>query len=294
MLRVTEINACCGRQFFVKRKHIWNSASSAVKEGKVHGIIHAYILIFYAKSCNDTLFLYQLLRYNIYMYSFSRCREPGCAHFAVSDIDNNGNLIESADFCYAHTADKDALQKKIYSYIETHDKIVGLNASGLTFANIDLTNKRFYGCDFSNCLFSGIKTSGLRVRLTNFSYSVFADCNFLKSNVLFSSYAGAKFSHVIFTGSDMVQNNFCGISSFQSSFDDSDLYSSYFINAKLIDTSFRNCNIKETVFYEITQQNVSFRQSNTNAAIFDKRGSALFTGLQELDVPQGVQKGPSL
>jgi uncharacterized protein YjbI with pentapeptide repeats len=92
----------------------------------------------------------------------------------------------------------------------------------------------------------------------------------------------------------MLQNNFCGITSFQSSFDDSDLYSSYFIKAKLTDTSFRNCNIKETVFYEITQQNVSFRQSNTNAAIFDKRGSALFTGLEELDVPRGVQKGPGL
>ena len=228
------------------------------------------------------------------MFSYKRCTAPNCIHFAISDFDSNGSLIESGEFCYAHSIDKNETQKKIYEYINSHEKIIGLNASGITFANIDLTRKKFYGCNFSHCLFAGLNSHEIRFRMCTLDFATFSDCNFLRCNAHFSSYAGAKFSHVILTGSDLIQDNFCGLSSFQSSFDDSDLYSSYFINAKLIDTSFRNCNIKETIFYEITQQNVSFRQSNTNAAIFDKRGSALFTGLEELDVPRGVQKGPTL
>ena len=228
------------------------------------------------------------------MFVYKKCSEHNCTHFAISDFDSNGNLIESGEFCYAHAPDKDAIQKKIYDYINSHDKIIGLNASGMTFTNIDFTSKGFYGCNFSHCLFAGLNSRKIRTRMCTFDFATFSDCNLLECSSHFTSHAGAKFSHVILTGSDLIQDNFCGLSSFQSSFDDSDLYSSYFINAKLIDTSFRNCNIKETVFYEITQQNVSFRQSNTNAAIFDKRGSALFTGLEELNVPRGVQKGPTL
>ncbi len=228
------------------------------------------------------------------MFSYKNCSFPGCVHFAISDFNPDGSLIESGDFCYAHTENKDEIQQKVFDYIKSHEKIIGLNASGITFTNIDLTGKKFFGCNFSHCLFSGLNSRDILVRMSTFDFSTFSDCNLLACNSHFSSYSGCKFSHVILTGSDLIQDNFCGLSSFQSSFDDSDLYSSYFINAKLIDTSFRNCNIKETVFYEITQQNVSFRQSNTNAAIFDKRGSALFTGLEELNVPRGVQKGPTL
>ncbi|MBQ4377869.1 MAG: pentapeptide repeat-containing protein [Treponema sp.] len=228
------------------------------------------------------------------MFSYKKCSHEGCSHFALSDFDSDGNIIEGGKFCYAHIENKDEHIQKVYDYIRNHDKIIGLNASGITFTNIDVTNKGFYGCNFSHSLFAGLNSKGIRVRMSIFDFATFSDSNFLECNSHFSSYAGAKFSHVNLTGSDLVQDNFCGLSSFQSSFDDSDLYSSYFINAKLIDTSFRNCNIKETVFYEITQQNVSFRQSNTNAAIFDKRGSALFTGLEELNVPRGVQKGPVL
>ena len=227
------------------------------------------------------------------MYAYSKCKCKDCTHVAISDFDSEGRLIENGDFCYAHAPNELELQQKIYHYIEKNDKIIGLNASGITFKNIDLSYKRFYGCNFSQCFFSGLQTKGIRSRISNFDFSVFSDCKLLESNRQFTSCAGSKFSHVLFTGSDMIQNNFCGLTSFQSSFDDSDLYSSYFINAKLVDTSFRNCNIKETVFYEISQQNVSFRQSNTNAAIFDKRGSALFTGLEELNIPRGETKGPT-
>ena len=96
----------------------------------------------------------------------------------------------------------------------------------------------------------------------------------------FTSFACCTFSHTIFTGSDMVQNNFNGVQAFQSSFDDSDLYNSRFIGARLVDTSLRNCNIKNTLFLECSCENVSMKMSNTREAVFDRKGSELFQGIE--------------
>ena len=191
-----------------------------------------------------------------------------------------------------HTKSADEITRKMHHYIAHHDKIIGLNASGIVFSNIgdfNLTNKRFYGCNFMQCIFRGLQSKGFRSRMSTFDFAVFSDCNLLESNMQFTSFAGAKFIHVLFTGSDMIQDNFTGLESWQSSFDDSDLYNSRFIKARLIDTSIRNCNIKNTVFREIEQENLSFKLSNTNEAIFDERGSALFTGMKELDNPVGAR-----
>jgi len=209
----------------------------------------------------------------------------------ISDFDSNWNIIDS-DYCLMHAPNAEEITHKMFHYIAHTEKIIGLNASGVAFSNIDdfnLTNKRFYGCNFMQCIFRGLQSKGFRSRMSTFDFAVFSDCNLLESNIQFTSFAGAKFSHVLFTGSDMIQDNFTGLESFQSSFDDSDLYNSRFIKARLIDTSIRNCNIKNTVFREIEQQNLSFRLSNTNEAIFDERGSALFTGMKELDNPVGAK-----
>ena len=209
----------------------------------------------------------------------------------ISDFDSDWNIIDS-DYCLMHTPNAEEITRKMFHYIAHTEKIIGLNASGVAFSNIDdfnLTNKRFYGCNFMQCIFRGLQSKGFRSRMSTFDFAVFSDCNLLESNIQFTSFAGAKFSHVLFTGSDMIQDNFTGLESFQSSFDDSDLYNSRFIKARLIDTSIRNCNIKNTVFREIEQQNLSFRLSNTNEAIFDERGSALFTGMKELDNPVGAK-----
>jgi len=206
---------------------------------------------------------------------------------ALSTVDEKGVLRELGEFCFKHDPNPDKTKNAIYEYIKSHDKIVSLNASGLTFANIDLTNKRFYGCCFQHCFFEGLTSTGFRSRMSSFDFAIFTDCNLIKSNMQYTSFAGAKFIHVLFTGSDMIQDNFCGMQSFQSSFDDSDLYNSRFIKADLVDTSFHNCNIKKTVFYNISQKNVNFKMSNTNEAMFDERGSALFTGLDELDSSGG-------
>ncbi len=217
------------------------------------------------------------------MYSSNICLHPGCMKTALSNFDENGEILEANSYCYKHHPAPEDIKAKIYKYIQEHDKIVGLNANGLTFKNIDLTNKRFYGCCFHHCIFAGIRSTGFRSRISSFDYAVFTDCNLIKSNMQYTSFAGAKFIHVLFTGSDMILDNFTGLSSFQSSFDDSDLYSSRFINAKLVDTSIRNCNIRQTIFYNLEQQNVSFRMSNTKEANFDEKGSALFMGDDDYD-----------
>ena len=197
---------------------------------------------------------------------------------ALSSFDENMNILESNSYCYKHHQNPDRVKDEIYRYIRTHDKIVGLNASGLSFSDIDLTDKRFYGCSFQHCFFIGLQSKGFRSRMCSFDFSIFSDCNLLQSNMQYTSFAGSKFIHVLFTGSDMILDNFSGLQSIQSSFDDSNLYSSRFIKANLVDTSFRNCNVRKTVFYSIMHKNVSFNMSNTREAVFDKKGSALFNG----------------
>ncbi|BDC96639.1 MULTISPECIES: pentapeptide repeat-containing protein [Treponema] len=215
------------------------------------------------------------------MYLMNICKRPECRRSVLSDFDDNGNIRENGDFCFMHHPDQEGITKKLIRYIESHDKIVGLNASGVTFSNVDFTDKKFYGCNFCRCFFLGVNAMNMRSRMSIFDYAVFTDCNFLSSNIKFTSLGAAKFIHVLFTGSDLVQDNFSGISAFQSSFDDSDLYNSRFIRANLADTSFRNCNLKKTIFYDVQQTNVSFKQSNTKEAFFDQKGSEAFKGIIE-------------
>ncbi|MCI1209819.1 MAG: pentapeptide repeat-containing protein [Treponema sp.] len=202
------------------------------------------------------------------MYTLNKCLAESCQNGALTVFDENGTITEKDGYCIDHIPDPQKAQQDVYQYINTHDKIVGLNACGIIFSDIDLTNKRFYGCNFQHCQFSNLHSEGFRSRMSMFDFAVFKDCNWLKSNMQFTSFAGCTFTHTLFTGSDMIHNNFCGIAAYQSSFDDSDLYNSRFVRAKLIDTSFRNCNIKRTIFYDLEQKNVSFKMSNTREAIF--------------------------
>ncbi len=212
------------------------------------------------------------------MFALNKCLVKSCRNIAVSTFDENGNITNEDNYCLDHIPDPGKAQQEIYSYIKNHDKIIGLNTAGMTFTGIDLTNKRFYGCNFMHCTFTNLHSEGFISRMSIFDFAVFTGCTLLKCNMKFSSFAGCTFSHTLFTGSDMVQNNFNGIKSLQSSFDDSDLYNSRFIRAKLINTSIRNCNIKNTMFIELEHENLSFKKSNTNAAIFDEKGSTLFKG----------------
>lgn len=224
------------------------------------------------------------------MFLDNICTCSGCKRSSISTVDDNGNLVENSGFCYKHTKNLEDTKQRIFKYIAEHDKIVGLCCSGFTFTKIDFGKHRFYGCDFSHCFFSELNCRNLRFRMCKFDFAVFTDSNLIESNIQFTSFAGAKLIHVLFTGSDLIQDNFNGLSAYQSSFDDSDLYNSRFIRAHLVDTSIRNCNIKKTIFFDALTNNVSFKLSNTNEALFDQKGSALFTGLDSMDTTKAGDK----
>ena len=210
------------------------------------------------------------------MFSLNKCLVHTCNNLALSTFDENGNITNEKNYCLSHIPNPSKIQSEIYNYIKTHDKIIGLNTVGMTFTDIDLTDKKFYGCDFTYCTFTNLQSLNFRSRMSISDFAVFNGCNLIKSNIQFSSFAGCEFSHTLFTNSDLVQNNFNGITSFQSSFDKSDLYNSRFIKAKLINTSFRDCNLKKTIFSSTELENTSFKMSNTREAIFDKNQDALF------------------
>lgn len=204
------------------------------------------------------------------MFSLHSCKYPNCHKQALSHFDAHGNLIEESAFCLEHDPNPEETVQAIFDYIAKHDKIIGLTMPGITFENMDLSQKRFYGCDMQACSFFNVHSEYCQFRMDMLDFATFSDCNLLNSNMQFTSFAGSTFSHVLFTNSDLVHNNFNGIISHQSSFDDSDLYNSRFIRAELVDTSLRNCNIKKTIFFDANFSNVSFKQSNTREAMFSQ------------------------
>lgn len=211
------------------------------------------------------------------MFQQNKCQQDGCDKMALTVFNYYGEIAEGKNFCLEHSPNPEKAKEEIYNYINQHQKIVGLNASGITFEDIDLTDKRFYGCNFQHCKFVNLQSTKFRSRMSMFDYSVFADCNMLECNMQFTSFGGCIFSHILFTGSNIIHDNFCGAQAYQSSFDDSDLYNSRFVHAKLVDTSFRNCNIKNTMFVNVEKQNVLFNLSNLREAILDERESELFS-----------------
>lgn len=212
------------------------------------------------------------------MYTMNKCLVHSCGNVALSTFGEDGTIQEGRGYCLDHIPNPGQAQQMISAYIETHERIVGLNASGMLFHDMDFTGKCFYGCNLQRCTFKNIHSEGLRARLTMFDLSQLDVCTVLSANVQFCSFGASKFSHTLFTGSDLVQNNFNGVMSFQCSFDNSNLYNSRFINARLVNTSFRDCNIKKTLFVGSDRENVSFSKSNTLEAIFDLEGSAIYTG----------------
>jgi len=208
------------------------------------------------------------------MFIQNKCLVGFCTHQALSTFDQNGNLTDEKNYCIDHIPDPGKAREAVYNYIRTHDKIVGINASGMIFSDVDLSNKQFFGCNFSHCTFKNLHSENLYIRLSIFDYAVFNDCNLIKNNSLFTSFSGCTFTHTLFTSSDMIQNNFNGVKAYQSSFDNSDFFSTRFIKATLVDTSFRNCNLKKTVFKKSIRTNVSFKMSNTREGIFDNTDSA--------------------
>ncbi len=214
------------------------------------------------------------------MFTANKCLVHYCKNIALSTFNENGEIIDEKSYCLDHSPNPGKAKEEIYKYIQEHDIIVGLNANGLIFKDLDLSNKKFYGCSFIHCTFSNIHSENLLLKMCIFDFTIMNDCNLIKSNIIYTSFSGSNFTHCLFTSSDMIQDNFNGIKAFQSSFDDSDLFNSRFINATLVDTSFRNCNLKKALFYETKRTNVSFKMSNTREAAFSTEGTDLTLGTE--------------
>lgn len=240
--------------------------------GKVNLFSAVPTHVFYCKHLTNFI---QVLTMEI-MFQQNKCQKEGCEKMALTVFNYYGEIAEGENFCFEHLPNPEKTREDVFNYINQHQKIIGLNASGITFENIDLTDKRFYGCNFQHCKFVNLNSTKFRSRMSIFDHSFFIDCSMLQCNMQFTSFGGCVFSHILFTGSDIIHDSFCGAQAYQSSFDDSDLYNSRFINTKLIDTSFRNCNIKNTMFVNIEQKNILFKASNLREAIFDERGRELF------------------
>ena len=170
------------------------------------------------------------------MFTLNKCLVRACSNLAVSVIDESGEIVDGKTYCLDHIPNPAKIQADIYTDINTHETIAGLNTAGMTFTGIDFSGKKFYGCNFMHCTCTNIHSKNCRTIMSMFDFAVFTDCTFLKSTMQFTSFAGCKFSHSLFTEGDMIQNNYNGIQSFQSSFDDSDLYNSRFIKARLVNT----------------------------------------------------------
>lgn len=208
------------------------------------------------------------------MFTINKCQCPECKKPALSYFNDN-EIIDEPGYCFEHTEDKKAYLAHLKKFIESHDKIVGLNAYGITVQGMDLTDKKFYGCNFQHVLFTNVHAENIRLRMCMMDFATFTDCDFIKSNIQFSSFSGAKFVHLVLTGSDLIHNNFNGITSYQCSFDNSDLYNSRFIKAILMNTSMQDCNLKKTIFYNSAREKVSFKLSNTREALIDRNKGGL-------------------
>ena len=73
------------------------------------------------------------------MFSLNKCLVRACHNLSISTIGEDGNIAEDKSYCLDHSPNPGKIQQDIFKYINTHEKIVGLNASGMTFLNMDLS-----------------------------------------------------------------------------------------------------------------------------------------------------------
>ena len=104
------------------------------------------------------------------MYAFNPCMYPGCRKQALSSFDSSGNLSEAPGFCLEHQKDAEEILYKMRNYILSHEKIVGLNASGITVSDLDLSGKKFYGCNLQHCKHTCHKHEGENVYVRFFNH----------------------------------------------------------------------------------------------------------------------------
>ena len=76
------------------------------------------------------------------MFVQNKCLVTYCKNNALSTFDQDGNLTEEKSYCLDHIPNPGQIKQQIYEYIKNNDKIIGLNACGLIFKDINLSNKQ--------------------------------------------------------------------------------------------------------------------------------------------------------
>jgi uncharacterized protein YjbI with pentapeptide repeats len=191
------------------------------------------------------------------MFSLSPCA-AGCGRTAIT----------GSQLCALHVANERREAERMGQYISERMVIKDLNASGLHFASIDFSHRKFYGCNFKGATFSMCLFTESLMRMVFFDFGVFQNCDFSKSDLQFLSFAGAKIRDCTFEGSELVHLNYGGAVIRDCTFNKSNLYNSRFINADMEYSDFIDCNIKKTCFIRAKQEGISFKSSNTAEAIF--------------------------
>ena len=74
------------------------------------------------------------------MFVENKCLVHYCSNQALSSFTENNEIFDQRNYCLDHISDPGKKKKQIYDYISSHDKIIGLNASGLVFKNMDISN----------------------------------------------------------------------------------------------------------------------------------------------------------
>ena len=113
------------------------------------------------------------------MFTQNKCLVHYCRNLALSTFDEDGNITDGKNYCLDHIPDPGKFKADIYKYISEHDKIVGLNVCGLYFSDIELSNKKFYGCTFINCTFNIMSSCYVVPRMFIFDFAFFNDFSFI-------------------------------------------------------------------------------------------------------------------
>ena len=73
------------------------------------------------------------------MFTQNKCLVHYCRNNALSTFDAEGNITDEKNYCLDHIPDPGLAKAEICRYIAEHEKIVGLNASGILFNNVDFS-----------------------------------------------------------------------------------------------------------------------------------------------------------
>ena len=86
--------------------------------------------------------------------------------------------LTGSPVCAVHAADPKKEVHRIGEYITQREIIKDINASGLSFENMDFSHRQFFGCYFGGASFSTCSFAESFIRMSFFDFSRFETCNF--------------------------------------------------------------------------------------------------------------------